>query len=40
MKKKSLFLLVVLAALLASFVSGQAVWGAERIVQLKTPTCV
>jgi copper chaperone CopZ len=40
MKKKSLFLLLVLAALLASFVSSQAVWAAERIVQLRTPACV
>jgi hypothetical protein len=40
MKKKSLFLLLVLAALLASFVSSQTALAAERIVELRTPGCI
>jgi hypothetical protein len=40
MKKKGLFLVLVLVALLMSVVSSQTVWAAERIVQLRTPSCV
>jgi hypothetical protein len=40
MKKKSLFLMLVLLAMLVSFVTSQIAWAAERIVQLRTPACV
>jgi hypothetical protein len=40
MKRKSLFLLLVMAALLAWFAGSQAAWAAERTVEIRTPGCV
>jgi hypothetical protein len=37
MKRRSLFLLLVIAALLAWFAQSQTLWAAERTVQLRTP---
>jgi hypothetical protein len=40
MKMKRLAPLLALALLLQWLVGSQAAWGAERIVELNTPSCV
>jgi ABC-type sugar transport system substrate-binding protein len=40
MKKRGLFLLLLLAALLSSLLVSQTALAAERIVELRTPGCV
>jgi ABC-type sugar transport system substrate-binding protein len=40
MKKRGLFLLLVLAALLSSLLVSQTASADERIVKLRTPGCV
>jgi hypothetical protein len=40
MKKKSLFLLLVLTTLAAWFATSQVVWADQRTVELRTPQCV